>query len=171
MRPIPDRCGPGLCHPALIKFTTMPPRLTDIAIHAAEGIALGLLALYNGTRYVAGLISDEDWQKITGPHGVAFLAVTACIVLWLNGLRREKIEEKRRSREEAAREARHAENIAVQREAKDEVKALVVECVKSNAMVTAAITSIDKNNQRLTVEIENLKDAVEGCHAAKQSAA
>lgn len=126
----------------------MPHRLfvhLDTAVSQfIEGTILLLAGIGTGCNYLIAILSEEDWSKLTGPHGVAFLAVIAVIVLWGNGIRREKQEEKRRVDEEIRRERRHTETLNLQRENSNKLIELTGESIKSNAYVTAAITALTK---------------------------
>lgn len=126
-----------------------------------EGFLLALIACYKGGIIVGLIISDTDWSKITGPHGVAFLAVIAVIVLWGNGLRRERNEELRRSNEEIRREKRHAETIAMQRENSDKLIALTAKSIKAQAHVTASIDHLARElNSRPCAINQMRRDAI-----------
>lgn len=110
-----------------------------------EGALFGFLTLYNGTQTLCSIISSEDWSRITGPHGVAFIACAAVVVLWLNGLRREQREDKRREGEETKREERHAETLTLQKENSSKLIELNVEQIKAQALATAAMTDLKEH--------------------------
>jgi uncharacterized membrane protein YcjF (UPF0283 family) len=127
----------------------MPHRLIDlppVLMHTLEAVILGLALGWNGAAYLIALISESDWQRLTGPHGVAFIAVVAVVVLWLNKLSSdkarakelatiEKKEDARRMAEEAARELRHAESLKASGEYAHSMKALAVESMKVSMRV------------------------------------
>ena len=98
---------------------------------------------------------DEDWIKITGPHGVAFIAVCAVVVLWFNKLTGEKSrskelaaqmerEDERREAEERNKEKRHEENLAASREYAEGMKALAVESMKTTIVVNHTLKDLIK---------------------------
>ena len=118
-----------------------------------EGLILAALALANGVSYALAVISDADWDRITGPHGFLFGAVVAIGILWNAGRVREKNESARRDKEEAAREARHAELVATNKANAESLKALTVESIKAQGKATHAIETMDRNIQRLTIEV------------------
>jgi hypothetical protein len=111
-----------------------------------DGIAL------SGLSFLA-IISETDWSRITGPHGVAFVAIAAVIVLWASGIRKDKREDERRTKEENAREGRHSESIAIQKDNAEKLVALTVENIKACGHVTQAIHSMDRTIQQLTHEL------------------
>ena len=143
----------------------MPPRIHIVSsalYHAIEGGVLGLLALTNGVQYLVGVISESDWQRITGPHAFLFGLIIAVLVLWNSGRvreanekkrqeRQEILENERREKEEKARDDRHAELVKTQRENAESLKALTVESIKAVAKSTHAIETLDRNIQRLTI--------------------
>jgi uncharacterized membrane protein YcjF (UPF0283 family) len=137
----------------------MPHRIINLidntAMQILEGIVLACIAMVSGAEYVAALFSNSDWERITGPHGVAFLAVTACIVLWVTSLRREKeiakneakrdaAEQILRTEEESRRERRHSETLAMQKENSDKLIGLTAESIKAQIHVTTAIQALSK---------------------------
>lgn len=136
-------------------------------IHPISAIPKFVCHLIEGSILTGGMlaiISDQDWQRMTGPHGVAFIAVLAVIVLWANGLRKEKAEisrrqaeeiraEARRVADEAALEKRHTETMTMQRENADKLMQLTVESIKAQGHTSQAIISIDSTIKRLTEEV------------------
>lgn len=125
-----------------------------------EGLLLVTIALANGAQYVAAVITEADWLKITGPHGFLFGAIIAILVLWNAGRVREKNETKRRDREEESREKRHAELVATNKENAESLKALTVEGIRAQAKATAAqekateaVKDMDQSIQALAREL------------------
>ena len=135
----------------------------------AEASILAVLAVKSGYTYLSAAIGDDDWSKITGPHGVAFIAVIAVIVLWFNGLRREKNEEKRREKEELNREKRHSESIALQRENSKTLIDLNIQGIKAQGHAAGEIRALRKElegrpcgvavNQKIRSEITDQEPA------------
>ena len=133
----------------------MPHRIIS-SIHAhdvLQGVLWSFLAAYNGAMYFIGLISDADWNRMTGPHGVAFIAVAAVIVLWANGLRKEKAEDRRRDREEQAREARNNQIIAALDQATQTNHELTVDSIRQQGLTAQAIGRMDNTIKRHHIEI------------------
>ena len=124
------------------------PFLTAAVSFVTEAALLSYLAIQNGLNLAASLISDEDWQRISGPHGVAFISVVAVIVLWVNGLRREKNEDSRRVREEVRREARHAETIVLQRENSAKLIDLTIQSIKAQGAVALELKTFRKEMEK-----------------------
>jgi flagellar biosynthesis component FlhA len=125
--------------------------------YLTEGTSLFFLSVF-------AFVTETDWQRITGPHGVAFVAIAAVIVLWGSGIRdkallrketeeREIREEKRREKEESAREARHAESIKLQRENAEKLIGITVENIKAAGHVTQAINSMDRTIQQFSHDL------------------
>ena len=141
----------------------MIPRILT-SQHAQEiiqGFLWGFLALYNGTLYVVGIISDADWARMTGPHGVAFIAVAAVIVLWANGLRKERAEDRRREREEKAREERNAQLIAALDKATETNHQLTIDAIKQQADTAKAIGRMDNTIKHNHNDICDRLDKIE----------
>ena len=134
----------------------MPHRLLELPpvfLHSIEAIILGLALGWNTMSYYAQIISERDWQRMTGPHGVAFIAVVAAVVLWLNKISSDKSrakelseqdskEDKRREAEELNKEKRHAETLAASHEYAESMKALAVESMKVTMKVDYTLTAL-----------------------------
>jgi heme exporter protein D len=126
-------------------------------LHTVEGISLSALS------FIA-FISEQDWSRMLGPHGVAVVAILAVVALWVSGIKeksamkkdieaREAREEARRTKEEESREKRHAESIHLQTANSDKLLTITAENIKAQALVTAAISSMDRSIQDLTEKI------------------
>jgi FtsZ-interacting cell division protein ZipA len=126
-------------------------------LHAVEGISLSALS------FIA-FISEQDWSRMLGPHGVAVVAILAVVALWVSGIKeksamkkdieaREAREEARRTKEEESREKRHNESIQLQTTNSDKLVALTVENIKAQALTTAALASVDRSLQDLAEQI------------------
>lgn len=133
----------------------MHPKISIVS-SIAECATLATLSLVQGVRYIGGIIADEDWQKITGPHGLVFVLIIGLLTLWIKS-----------QRNDAATERRHREAMEAQREYADELKSLTVEQTKNSMRFMASIDNMDKNIQRLTIEIEDRMPP----HPSKRNAA
>jgi hypothetical protein len=124
----------------------MTPKYTAVYSFAgiAEAAILSVLAAKSGYVYLMSAIGNDDWSRITGPNGVAFIAVIAVIVLWANGLRRERNEERRREKEEINREKRHGESIGLQRENAKTLIDLNVQSIKAQVTTSSEIRALRK---------------------------
>lgn len=134
----------------------MPHRIQFLPLamnHFIEASILLVLAVTQGFQYAVGMITEADWVKFTGPHGFLFGAIIAIGVLWNAGRIREKNESVRRDKEETAREGRHAELVATNKENAESLKALTVEAIKAQGKATYAVEKMDSNIQRLTIEL------------------
>jgi len=122
----------------------MPHRLLDMPPinHFIEAAILGLALGWNAFSFHLASISDEDWSKITGPNGVAFVAVMAVVVLWITRIGDAKKEDQRRAKEEESREKRHAELVATNRENAESLKALTVESMKIGIKVEHSLAEM-----------------------------
>lgn len=116
----------------------------------ADIVTLGFLASWQGT---LALISSDDWNRITGPHGLVFVLIIGLIVLWTKSVR-----------DDSARERRHKETIKSQQDnfkalldlngkTADDLRVLTVASTKAQMTSTNAIISMDHNIVRLTNEI------------------
>lgn len=134
------------------------PYRTHLATTAGtiiEGIFLGFLAIGNGLKYLASMIQDDDWQKMTGPYAFLFGLIIAVVVLWNSGRIREKNENNRRANEAEAREKQHAETLTLQKENSQKLLDLTAESIKAHGMSVGAIKSMDRTIQNLTLELGN----------------
>jgi hypothetical protein len=113
-----------------------------------EGSMLSMLS-------IVAIISEADWARILGPHGVAVCAILGLAIVWGSGLRKDKREDERRAKEESSREARHAESIRLQKENADKLIEITVENIKAAGKVTQAITSMDRTIQHLSNELSD----------------
>lgn len=130
----------------------MIPRILT-SQHAQEiiqGFLWGFLALYNGSMYILGVISETDWNRITGPHGVAFIAIVAVAVLWANGLATRKAEDKRRTSEAEAASNSRAELLKALKDSIDSNHDLTKQCIRAIEKQTAATAALDKTIQHHT---------------------
>lgn len=146
----------------------MPHRLLQPAFtNLVEGLVLTFLATFNGTVALLEMISEGDWTRINGPHGVAFIAVCAVIVLWLRSVTKEKNEDKRRTREEMSREARNAELLAALKESNESNKSLTVESIVAQGKSAQAIGRMERTIQHQTNELCERLERIE--RAEKQT--
>lgn len=129
------------------------PFLTSHLVNVIEGAFLCVLAVFNGARMVLASIPENDWSKISGPNGVAFVAVIAVIVLWGTFLRFQFLARKDAKEREIKEDARHTETIRFHRENTDRLLGITVESIKSQGIATMAVKAMDSNIQRLTVEM------------------
>ena len=138
----------------------MPHRLFNDTFPFAtifEAIILGLGAGYKIGESIYLAISEQDWQRLLGPQGFTVGLILAVLVLWGNGVVREKKERKRREDEEKSREARHKESIGLQRENSEKLMAITVESIMAKGMMASAMN-------RLVDELEGRP-----CNLNKQS--
>ena len=126
-----------------------------------QGILWGMLALYNGASALLAVITEADWNRALGPHGVAFLAVIAVVVLWGNGIATRKAEDKRRAEEIASANASRAELLSALKESIDGNHELTKQCIKAIEKQTAATIAMEKTMQSHTVF---LADKIEQKH-------
>jgi hypothetical protein len=138
----------------------MPHRILQYAISnfpvnvtsLVEGTMLSILAIWKGT---ATIISDDAWEKLTGPHGLVFALIIGIIIIWSKSVR-----------DDAARERRHKETIKTQQEhfqklidlnekTANDLKILTVASTKAQMSATNAIISMDHNIIRLTNELSD----------------
>lgn len=136
----------------------------NVVITILEGILFGSLALYHG---VISIFSDADWEKVTGPHGVAFISLLAVVVLWNQGRIRERNENRRRREEMVAREMQHDQTISLQKENAERLCALTAENIKAAGMTAAELGKMLKASESLSHEVRGLAEAVakNPCHA------
>jgi predicted nucleic acid-binding Zn-ribbon protein len=135
-------------------------------MYLLEGaILLGLLG-WNYFCYVASVLSDEDWGKLTGPHGVAFAAVVAVIVLWTNklmsereakkeALRRELKEDNIRAEQEAARDVRHKEALATSEAHAETMREFLVKSLEVNIETKQAIADLTTQLKQRPCQLMN----------------
>lgn len=122
---------------------------------------LGMLAAYNGTMAV---ISDSDWEKLTGPHALVFGVVIAVGILWFTLIKvvgayhkrmvaREKTEAERQARDDEARERRHKEAMEMQSSFHEKMLKVSTESILSIERSTAAIKGMKRALDYQTQEL------------------
>lgn len=128
--------------------------------------------MWQGIAAAIAAISEGDWAKLTGPHGVAFVSVVAVIVLWGALLayisRTNKREETRRKEELAARkvedearERRHVEIMTTQGHNAQKLIDLTAQSIAANINGTHAIQMLSHDIQTMTNDLK-----VRPCQAA-----
>lgn len=151
----------------------MPHRINSMVYSftwLGEFAFLGLAAVVSGLN---NIIDEQSWDRLTGRHGALFVMAIALLVFWNSNRLREKRDAKRQSiiesredarrkeeeilrqTENAAREDRHREAMELQRRNSDQLITLNAESIKAQAKCTHAIEAMDKNIQRLTMEISD----------------
>lgn len=120
-----------------------------------QGALLTFLALYNGAAAVVGVITETDWNRMTGPHGVAFIAVIAVIGLWVDRKVEKRGEQKRRDKEDEAKEKRNQDLIDALKQLTESNHGLTERAITTIAESKAAIITLDRNIQRLTIEVSD----------------
>jgi hypothetical protein len=122
----------------------MPHRFEQLSplVYLVEAALLGLAAGYKVAEATCLALTEQDWSKLLGPQGFTVGLILAVIVLWGNGIARERNETKRREKEEASREARHKETLSLQRENSEKLMNLSVEAIKAKGMMVAAFNNL-----------------------------
>jgi hypothetical protein len=122
----------------------MPHRFEQLSplVYLIEAALLGLAAGYKVAEATCLALTEQDWSKLLGPQGFTVGLILAVIVLWGNGIARERNETKRREKEEASREARHKETLRLQRENSEKLMNLSVEAIKAKGMMVAAFNNL-----------------------------
>lgn len=136
----------------------MPQRLINLAhslqfVQLFDIIALSTLAVWQGA---IALISNDDWNKITGPNGLVFVLIIGLIVIWTKSVRDDAAKE-RRHKETISAQSKHYDSLlALNTKTAEDLKKLTVESTTAQINATNAIDSLDSNIVRLTHEIELL---------------
>lgn len=127
----------------------MPYRIIDTTIATlVEAALLGIITGYQVTKAAVMAFTDADWSRFMGPQGFTVGLLLAVVVLWGNGVVRERNEAKRRDAEEKARDLRHAENMAASKQTADEMKALAVESMKVTMRVDHTLNALTEQIQK-----------------------
>lgn len=150
----------------------MPHRfIAYTASNVCELIAFTALAFYQGGVTAVAVLTENDWGKVFGPNGVAFVSVIACIILWgtfitsqsrsrKDALAREEREEERRRLEDEARERRHLELVRTNKENADDLKGLTAEAIKAQLIAAAESKTLANNHQMLSINVHNLVEVI-----------
>lgn len=119
------------------------------------------VSLFNASLF--GLFSKEDWSRMTGPVSGLVVSILIMVVLFKHSANRIRKDDERARLDRQDREERHKEAMQVQRdlmkklEDKDErLMALTVEQMKAQGHATNAINSMDRNIQRLTIQLADM---------------
>lgn len=149
----------------------MPHRLLDLPpffVHALEALGLGFAFGWSLMAYYCSIISNEDWDRILGPNGVAVVAVGAVGILWFNKVSSDKErakalkeqeakEDARRQEEEINKEKRHAETLAASHEYAYQMKALAVESMKVTMKVDHTLSELTSQLRSRPCQAATLK--------------
>lgn len=130
----------------------MPHRLLTLQAalsHLIEGAILAVLAGSQAGLALVDAITAQDWERLTGPHGVAFVACMATLVLWgtvvalVHRFRKDSMAKEARDRADSlAREERERADRAAHFE----------ELRSSNKENVDRLLDLTEKHQRLTVE-------------------
>ena len=130
----------------------MPHRLLTLQAalsHLIEGAILAVLAGSQAGLALVDAITAQDWERLTGPHGVAFVACMATLVLWgtvvalVHRFRKDSMSKEARDRADSlAREERERADRAAHFE----------ELRSSNKENVERLLDLTEKHQRLTVE-------------------
>jgi len=130
--------------------------------HAIEGGILSILFVFQSRSLLATLLSDKDWERLSGTAGLSFASTIAVMVLWVAFLafihrtyKRDDIRRREdmdmRKAELAAKDRHHNEVLALQEKNSDKILALNAEVIKAhqisistNAEVARALRSWKK---------------------------
>ena len=130
----------------------MPHRL--LPIHAALSHLLegAILAVLTGSQMGLAMldaITSQDWERLTGPHGVAFVACLSTMVLW--GTMVAMVHRFRK--DSTAKEARdRADALAREEREREDRKAHFEELRTSNKENVERLLHLTEQHQKLTVE-------------------
>jgi len=129
----------------------MPYRLLPHAAihHLFEGAILGILAGYQMGLALLDAITAQDWERLTGPHGVAFAACLSVIVLW--GTMVTMVQRFRK--DSAAKEARdRADALAREERERTDRREHFEELRNSNKENVIQLMRLTEKHQELAVE-------------------
>lgn len=149
----------------------MPNRfipLPDILSHLVEGF---LLAILTGSQFGLAMldaISTQDWERLTGPHGVAFVACLSTMVLWgtlvafVHRFRKDAAAKEARDRADAlAREEREradrSDHFNELRTANKENVERLLDLTEKHQRLTVEAAKVD---MRVAHSISNLESAI-----------
>lgn len=142
----------------------MPHRIhyiSTLCSHIIEGAILAGLAIIQGAGWIASLLTESDWERMTGAHGVAFVSTIAAIVLWgtfiatmrrvrLDALEREVRE--RKDRKERFDELRESNEHVVNRLIKitEDSHSVILASSRTDMKVAESIHALETQIQHLT---------------------
>ena len=130
----------------------MPHRLLTLQAALSHLIEGAILAVLTGSQFGLALvdaITTQDWERLTGPHGVAFVACMATLVLWatlvaiVHRFRKDSAAKEARDRADAL--AREERERADRKEHFDELR-------NANKENVERLLDLTEKHQRLTVE-------------------
>ena len=130
----------------------MPHRLLTLQAaisHLIEGSILAVIAGSNAGLAITDAISAQDWERLTGQHGLMFASVVVVMVLWatlvaiVHRFRKDSMAKEARDRADSlAREERERADRAAHFE----------ELRSSNKENVERLLDLTEKHQRLTVE-------------------
>jgi len=120
----------------------------NFACHLFEFLGLGFLLAWQGFSAGLALISDADWAKITGPHGLVFVLIIGLCVVWAKSCRDDVSRERRHKETLAAQEEHFAALLELNSKTAEDLKDLTIQSIKAQMKATAA--TIDLSHQLST---------------------
>lgn len=132
----------------LSALSNVPSHITSIV----EGSLLSILAIWKGS---VAFISTDQWDKLTGPHGLVFALVIGIIVIWSKAVRDDAARERRHKETIKAQERHFQDLIDLNEKTANDLKILTVASTKAQMSATNAIISMDHNIIRLTNELSD----------------
>jgi len=120
-----------------------------------EGILYFVIAAKSGLSLIGNLISDSDWDKITGEHGVIFLLLCVLIVNWNNARIRERNENRRQAAASLLLDKRHTEALDLQRDYTDAVRKIQEASIRSTTRVAIAVDLLSENLKAQTIALKD----------------
>ena len=149
----------------------MPHRIhfvTTCFSHMVEGSVLAFLTGTQGMFALLDALSAEDWGRITGPHGVAFVACFSTLVLWgtfvtlIRRVRLDALAKETRDRADAhAREERErvdrAEHFKTLHDSNKENVERLIELTEKHQKLTVEAAKVD---MRVAHSISQLETAI-----------
>lgn len=135
----------------------MPFKLTQLLTGTSASLfdilALAGLAVWQGLATLVALVSAEDWEKITGPHGLVFVLICGLIVVWTKSVRDDAAKERRHKETISTQQAHFKALLDLNEKGSEDLKVLTVASTKAQMAATNAIISMDHNIIRLTNEL------------------
>jgi len=116
----------------------------NVACHLFEVIGLAFLLAWQGFSAGLAIISDADWAKITGPHGLVFVLIIGLCVVWAKSCRDDVARERRHKETLVAQEEHFAALLSLNSKTAQDLKDLTIQSIKAQMMATAATVDLRK---------------------------
>ena len=134
----------------------MPHRIQLIELglfHIIQGAILASVFAWNGTKAIFLALTESDWTRMMGPHGVAAVCILAVSILWATLVTYIVKAERRAARF-------HVESIGLYRENAESLKEMIYEQFKASGIVAKSNDLVAQSNLKVEHAINSMSNSI-----------